>query len=505
MFKSVFAKYILAFMLIILISFTILTVIVGSIVNGYSTAALEETVTAASSAAAVGIGKLDPLSTTADLSAFCEIYSDDVSTLLDAIVTSRSEELSLFVVTNDGKIIIANSDITRSPVGKFIPKQLIDELSQNDAVRYVSKIDGITEERSYISAYPIYINDNYICGSVYACVQAVSDGQLSTVTTRTIVLASLWVMLAALIAVYFITNRIISPLKDMSRAAKSFAAGDFTVRVPVVGNDEVAELATAFNNMAQSLASLDDMRSNFMSSVSHDMRTPMTTISGFIDCILSGAIPPERHEHYLTIIRDEVQRLSRLVATLLDISRIQAGDRKFVMAPFDICEMARQVLISCEQRIDGRHLEVEFNIDDDNMYVMGDHDAIYQILYNIVDNAIKFSFDGGMLRICIKYIEGRRISTSVYNDGEGIPKEDQPYIFERFYKSDRSRGKDKSGVGLGMFIAKTIIKAHGEDITLRSEPGKNCEFEFTLPRAQPTDRHSPAADPSGETRGAEKA
>lgn len=494
MFKSVFAKYILAFMLIILVSFTFLTVIVGSIVNRYSASTREATVSAAASAAADGIGDMDKLTNITDITAFCNIYHDEVCVLLDVIVTSNNEEITLFVVTNDGKIITANTDTARPLTGRYLPKQLMDELSNTSAIKSVDGIDGILDEKSYICSSPIYINDNYICGSVFACVNAMTDGQLSTVTTRAIVLASLWVMLAALIAVYFITNRIIGPLKDMSRAAKSFAAGDFTVRVPVVGNDEVAELAKAFNNMAQSLASLDDMRSNFMSSVSHDMRTPMTTISGFIDCILSGVIPPEKHEHYLTIIRDEVQRLSRLVATLLDISRIQAGDRKFVMAPFDICEMARQVLISCEQRIDGRHLEVEFNIDDDNMYVMGDHDAIYQILYNIVDNAIKFSFDGGMLRICIKYIEGRRISTSIYNDGEGIPTEDQPYIFERFYKSDRSRGKDKSGVGLGMFIAKTIIKAHGEDITLRSEPGKNCEFEFTLPRTQPTDRHAAMAD-----------
>ena len=193
-----------------------------------------------------------------------------------------------------------------------------------------------------------------------------------------------------------------------------------------------------------------------------------------------------------------MQRLSRLVTTLLDISRIQAGDRKFVMAPFDICEMGRQVLISCEQRIDKKKLEVEFDIDDDNMYVSGDHDAIYQIMYNICDNAIKFSFEGGLLRISIRYAENKKVRVSVYNEGEGIPFEDQPYIFERFYKSDRSRGKDKTGVGLGMFIAKTIIKAHGEDIVLHSEPGKNCEFVFTLPRAQAPERHSAQNDRTWE-------
>ena len=168
------------------------------------------------------------------------------------------------------------------------------------------------------------------------------------------------IMIAALIAVYFISEMVIGPLKNMSRAAKSFAAGRFDVRVPVRGSDEVAELAVAFNNMAESLANLENMRNTFMANVSHDLRTPMTTIAGFIDGIVAGAIPPDKHEYYLGIIASEVRRLSRLVASLLDISRMQAGDRKFSMSRFDICEMTRQILISFEQKIDAKRLEVEF-------------------------------------------------------------------------------------------------------------------------------------------------
>jgi signal transduction histidine kinase len=151
------------------------------------------------------------------------------------------------------------------------------------------------------------------------------------------------------------------------------------------------------------------------------------------------------------------------------------------MEPFDICEMGRQVLISFEQKIDKKRLEVEFNCDADNMFVTGDHDAIYQIFYNITDNAVKFANEGGLLKLSLNVIENKKVKVSVYNEGDGIPYDDQPYIFERFYKSDRSRGKDKTGVGLGMFIAKTIIEAHKEVIALESEPGKYCEFYFTLP------------------------
>ena len=155
----------------------------------------------------------------------------------------------------------------------------------------------------------------------------------------------------------------------------------------------------------------------------------------------------------------------------------------FTMVPFDICEMARLILISFEQQIEDKSLEVEFACDEDRMQVYADHDAIYQIFYNICHNAVKFSRRGGLLRLRITAEKEKKLLISVYNEGEGIPAEDQIHVFERFYKSDKSRGLDRSGVGLGLYIAKTIITAHGEKIGVISEPGKNCEFYFTLQRA----------------------
>ena len=220
----------------------------------------------------------------------------------------------------------------------------------------------------------------------------------------------------------------------------------------------------------------------------------MTTISGFIDNILVGAIPKEEQPYYLGIIKEEVRRLSRLVASLLDISRLQAGDRKFNMQSFDVCEQARLILISFEQQIDEKRLNVEFLCDDERMFVTADRDAIYQILYNICDNGVKFASEGGDFRIRIRYddpseAKRKKITVSVYNQGEGIPEEDLPFVFERFYKADKSRGLDKSGVGLGMFIAKTIIDAHNEKIWVESRHHSDCEFFFTLP-----------ADPVGATK-----
>jgi len=231
--------------------------------------------------------------------------------------------------------------------------------------------------------------------------------------------------------------------------------------------------------MASGLQNLENMRSSFLANVSHDLKTPMTTISGFIDAILSGAIPQENMNEYLERIKSEVLRLSRLVRQLLDLSRIQAGDRKFEPTVFDICEVARQIVLSFEQKIDEKKLDVEFNCDEERMKAVADKDAIHQILYNLCDNAVKFAKEGGKYRLDITQ-KDKKIHVSVYNEGQGIMKEDLPFVFERFYKSDKSRGLDKTGVGLGLYIAKTIIDAHGESISVESEYGKYCCFKFTL-------------------------
>ncbi|MBP5173981.1 MAG: HAMP domain-containing histidine kinase [Clostridia bacterium] len=248
-------------------------------------------------------------------------------------------------------------------------------------------------------------------------------------------------------------------------------------------HEEINRLIESAGRLLSSVNALDEMRSGFMSAVSHDMRTPMTTISGFIDCILDGAVPPEKQEHYLRLIKSEVMRLSRLVSSLLDISRIRAGDRSFVFERFDICETARLILLSFEAGIDEKKLEVEFECDDDRLYVDADSDAVYQVIYNIVDNAVKFSRPGGKLTVSLKRSDGD-IVTSVRNEGEGIAAEDQPFVFERFFKADRTRGLDKSGSGLGMYIAKTIVEAHGRRLMLDSVPGQYARFYFSLPESR---------------------
>ncbi len=299
---------------------------------------------------------------------------------------------------------------------------------------------------------------------------------------RSIVTSVIWISLCALVAIYGFSYSVMKPLRDISNAAKDFSHGKYDARVKVQGDDEIAELATSFNNLVTVVQARDEMQNTFLSNASHDLRTPMTTIAGFIDGILDGAIPPEKQEYYLKIIKSEIKRLSRLVSSLLDISRLQSGERKFEMKQFNICELARQTVISFENQLEEKQLDVEFDLDDFDIDVIGDKDAINQVVYNLCHNAIKFSYEKGNYKVSIKD-ENEKIRFIIRNEGIGITKEELPFVFDRFFKSDKSRGLDKTGAGLGLFITKTIIEAHGEEIKVNSEYGKYCEFSFTLKKA----------------------
>ncbi len=466
-------------MLIIIVSFAMLVSIIVSVVNNYSTNAKEDLVLRASHAATGYFETdLEANGRIIDFGTYVKDNKAEFQSLFNSF-SSYAEEVVFLVADNDGNILLASGEDSSRYIKVSISKSMMDEINNGEEITRTSDLDSILDGPHLICATPITQSDDSVVGTVFACASSVSLTALLEVMIKTIVMASLWVILAALIAVYFISEKIIGPLKAMSYAAKSFAAGKFDTRVPVKGKDEVAELATAFNNMATDLENFENMRRGFLANVSHDLRTPMTTIAGFIDGIIDGAIPPEKHGYYLNIIATEVRRLSRLVGTLLDISRIQSGDRQFNKCAFDICEMARQIVISFEQKIDKKKLDVEFDCDRDNMLAFADRDSIYQLLYNLCDNAVKFSREGGKYRVSV-HEKDKKLIISVYNEGQGIPDEDLPFVFDRFYKSDKSRGLDKMGVGLGLYIAKTIIDAHEEEIRVDSTYGEYCKFTFTL-------------------------
>ena len=484
MFKSVFIKYLAVFALIIFISFSLLSVIVGSMVSTYAVDAKARDV-----AWVLSISKTS-LESTYEFSESAHFvnaaHSPDFQSFL-AIFTEDHSDLMMFVTSPDGKILAADSTLSsQGIIGKALKQDTIDNALNSDAFDKLIPLPISGKGPFYISGTPIHNAAGEMLGLVFVCSSSAGEQALVSVMTKTIIMASLWIMLAALIAVYFISDRMVSPLRSMIEASKQFAKGNFNERITITSRDEIGELADAFNQMADSLSHLEKMRSSFLANVSHDLRTPMTTIAGFIDGINSGAIPPEQHSHYLHIVSAEVHRLSRLVGQLLNLSRMESGERKFTPEKFDVCEIARLILISFEQKIDDRRLRVEFDTEADSMIAYSDKDAIYQVLYNLIENAIKFSAEEGILRISVKHGREGRYLVEVYNEGKGISKEDLPFVFDRFYKSDKSRGLDKAGVGLGLYIVKTIIDANGESISVQSEQDVFCRFSFTL-RASETE------------------
>ncbi len=480
--KRVFSKYVTAFMLIITFGFVLLLLIVTAIVSNHSE--LEKSTLLRNTAK---LEKLYLEDLAEELSPDDFSLSEEAEEMIEAILVDLNPEdrdTVAWIMAPDGRILSAvgeSTELLPSGEGAGLPFRVTEAVKADGVFQNPVKPAGFSREVQ-LCAMSINNANGELCGMV--AILAVNNRRVSIVEdlSQTVITSALLVLLATFIAAYFLTERITDPLHKMSIAAGRFAAGKFDTRVPVKGHDEVAELAEAFNQMADSLENLETMRNSFVANVSHDLRTPMTTIAGFIDSIRDGVIPKEEQEHYLGVISEEVHRLSRLVSSLLDLSRIQAGDRKFVKKPFDICEMARLILISFEQKIEEKHLDVDFVCDEDRMMVYADRDAVYQVFYNICHNAVKFSSEGAVFRISLLHTKDRKVLVSVFNEGEGIPAGDLPMVFERFYKTDKSRGLDRSGAGLGLFIAKTIMTAQDEEIWVKSEEGKNCEFFFTVTR-----------------------
>ncbi len=298
-------------------------------------------------------------------------------------------------------------------------------------------------------------------------------------TIHIIIIAQVVAWLVALIVSYIITRQITKPVKRMRKATRSLAAGNFNERIPITSQDEIGELAQSFNSMTQALSELEDMRTSFLSDVSHELRTPMTIISGFVEGILDGTIPEEEREKYLAIVSTEASRLSRLVKDLLEATRLEQGTKLPVKENFDINRLVTESVISYEQQLTEKNISVSLNLQEKENYAYADRDSIKRVLINLIDNAIKFTPENGSITLCTRKTGGK-ISTSIENTGDGISKEDLRHIWERFYKTDKSRSTDKKGVGLGLHIVKTIIAQHHGEIFAESEEGKYARFTFSI-------------------------
>ncbi|MBS5570085.1 MAG: HAMP domain-containing histidine kinase [Clostridiales bacterium] len=284
-----------------------------------------------------------------------------------------------------------------------------------------------------------------------------------------------------LIALFIITKEITEPIRELEKMTKQMAAGNFKVKIQSRSNDEVGELVNSYNAMAEALGNLDMMRNDFIASISHELRTPMTSIGGFIDGILDGVIPAEKQEHYLQIVKEEIARMNALVNDLLNMTRLQSGKVELDLLPCSLEELLRNTALKLKPIIDEKEIQIVFDIKTKNCEVLVDRPSIERVLINLIQNAVKFTNPGGTVTLHSEPDGKNKVRITVEDTGSGIAREEIPFIFEKFYKADKSRGLDKKGTGLGLAIVKNILSAHGQEIHVESTVGKGSRFIFTLP------------------------
>ncbi len=322
---------------------------------------------------------------------------------------------------------------------------------------------------------------NQVMGAVLLHISVDSlEVDYSDIVTK-VSIAGVLALLVGTVMAYWITRKQLLPIKEISSAVSDFASGNLERRVEIKGNDEMAQLAASFNQMAQDLANLEESRKSFVASVSHELRSPLTCIQGYIQGMQDGTIPPEEQGKYMDVVISETKRLTKLVAELLDLSRFESGKFPLNRKVFDVNELIACALIKYEKQIEDKGISVEVAFRDNQCMVYADSDRINQVVTNLIDNAVKFLSQGGQLNIKTHSVDDLCYVT-IQDTGIGIAPDDLPFIFDRFYKADKAHTSGK-GTGLGLSIVKKILEQHGQTIQVTSTLGKGTSFVFTLPLA----------------------
>lgn len=391
-------------------------------------------------------------------------------------------EADIFVTDVSGTCLAGAYESSGLTESFTVEPWIMNSVLKNGEYRGNGTLSGVYKENYMIIGCAVE-RDGRVTGAVFATASLAALNSYRVEILRMFLWAAIAAFAIAFFASWGFSFRMVQPLRKMAAAARSFGEGDFSVRVDESSQDEIGELAVAFNAMATSLADSECANRSFIANVSHELKTPMTTISGFIDGILDGTIPPDQEKKYLRIVSSETKRLSRLVRTMLDLSRIDNGELHLRMRRFDLTNTMLNALLSFEQRIEEKNLQILGLENAESLYVDGDPDMIHQVLYNLIENAVKFTPDGGYIALKMEKQPGKTYM-AIRNSGPGIAPDEVEMVFDRFYKTDRSRNKDKTGMGLGLYIVRTIIRQHGGEITASSIPGDYTEFSFFLPDKQ---------------------
>ncbi len=400
--------------------------------------------------------------------------------LYDTSLVSWSQLVGadITVVDSKGEVFTSTADV------KNVPDDMTRAVISGDIFRKYTHFGKYYDGVVYTIGMPIRFNGGIIGGIFYTSTMGKLFGSFDRFATM-LLMSCLLSASVAIILIFIQTKKITKPIADINSAVLAIASGRFDRRLPVTTADETGQLASSFNYMAESLEKLDNMRESFISDVSHELRTPMTSISGFVGGILDGTIPPDKHKEYLGVVLEESKRLTKMTSDMLEMSKMSSSEYKLDMKKFDLCEIIRLALISLESKIDQKSLEIDVSFAHERINVLADKDSILRVIINLLDNAVKFSFENTKITISA-WCDVSSAYVSIGNFGIGIEEKDLPHIFDRFYKTDKSRGKDKTGAGLGLSMAKNIMNLHNGRIWAQSSTAKEgsgvryTTFTFTL-------------------------
>ncbi len=416
------------------------------------------------------------------LTIFLQIENNDVRSrnVYNSTVASWAEFTGsdITVVNKNGDILASTTDIVR------IPSKLLGSVLSGDTVKTRGYFGNYYHKKVFTVGLPLYYQNNII-GAMYFNTPVPDLNRDISDFMYMLALSNIVSILIALLLVYFQSRHISAPIMDINKAVNDIASGKFDKRLKVTSTDEIGQLTSSFNYMAETLSQINNTQAEFISDVSHELRTPMTSISGFVGGMIDGTIPPEKHKEYLQLVYDESKRLARLTNDMLEMSKMSSSEYKLDIVSFDINELVRRCIIQLEQRISDKNLELEINFDAEIIKVLADKDAIQRVIINILDNAIKFSFENTKIIISTWFKNGKAY-VSIGNFGIGMEAEEIKHIFDRFYKTDKSRTNDKKGAGLGLSMVKNIISLHKQQIWVDSSETKSgtgvkfTKFTFTL-------------------------
>ena len=391
-------------------------------------------------------------------------------------------ESGIVLVNKNGTVVLTSPGFDGVLIGdNMVYDDLTQKVLGGKIVTHQMKKGDVFDTPMLVVGYPV--SEGYLAG-IFMC-RPLPEIEASLMEMYQMSVISLFfVSLLGLIVSFLTAKHVALPLVMMNRAAKVIANGDFEQRVEIKSNDEVGELAQSFNHMAESLQAHEKVQKDFIANISHDLRSPLTSMNGFLTAMLDGTIPAEMQEKYLRIVLEETKRLSRMTQGIVELSRAQSSAILLEESNFDINSLIRSNIDLLEPQLKEKHAIIRAIYDEEKTMVRGDKDKISRVLQNLLNNAVKFSPENGVVEVETTLLDKKKVLISIKDEGPGISQEDQKYVFDRFFKSDMTRNEDKVGSGIGLAIAKEFMLAHGENITVKSEEGKGATFAFSLKLAE---------------------